>query len=388
MNICIIARGWPSERDPQWGCFERDQALALKELGHKVVVLSVDVRFKTRYKRHFGITKSQHDDIICYNLYAGPFWGVALQRISLSLYKKINGLLFMFLYNKVVKEHGFPDILYAHYLKNSERALFAKRKSDIPVVGMEHWSYLGYEQIDKKLIKRAYSTYCKLDLLLTVSTKLQKNILRQVGIESMVVHNMIGQMFADNLIETRVEQGLFKIISVGSLLPVKGYDILIEAMNIISKDLQNWELIIIGEGPERASLQEAIEKYGLQNNIKLIGRKNKDEIIKRLNESTMYVSSSRSENFSVSIIEALSAGLPVVATECGGIKECLNEKNGLLAPVENACELANAILSMNNNIKKYDRKYISDDCRSRFSPNVIARKLTSIFEDVIKNSKK
>ena len=157
---------------------------------------------------------------------------------------------------------------------------------------------------------------------------------------------------------------------------------------MISKDIPNWELVIIGEGPERGSLQQSIEKYGLQNNIKLIGRKNKEEIIERLNDSTMYVSSSRSENFSVSIIEALSAGLPVVATECGGIKECLNANNGLLAPVENACDLANAILSMNSNIKKYDRKSISDDCRNRFSPNVIARQLTSIFEEVINDSKK
>lgn len=387
MNICIIARGWPSERDPQWGCFERDQALALKGLGHNIIVLSVDTRFR-RYRRKYGITLKEESGIKAYNLYAGFVWGKALSYISPILASKIKQKLLLYLFKEVYKQEVNPDILYGHYLGCCAMALAAKIKYGVPAVGIEHWSKMGFNPIKKSYRLLAESIYPYLDKQLVVSQSLKDNIKRNIGIDTLVVHNMIGQKFADNLIETEVKQGLFKITSVGSLLHVKGYDILIEAMNMISKELPNWELIIIGEGPERASLQEAIEKYGLQNNIKLIGRKNKDEIIKRLNESTMYVSSSRSENFSVSIIEALSAGLPVVATDCGGIKECLNEKNGLLAPVENACELANAILSMNNNIKKYDRKYISDDCRSRFSPNVIARKLTSIFEDVIKNSKK
>lgn len=387
MNICIVARGWPSAKDPQWGCFERDQAIALKSLGHNIVVLSVDARFR-RYYRKYGITKEVHDGITHYNLYAGIWWGSVLRAISVSLHAYIGRRVFYHLFNKALKQEGMPDILYSHYLWCSSMALVVKQKYSIPIVGMEHWSELGYSEIKPKWKKWASMVYQELDLLLTVSTALQKNIKKNIGVNSVVVHNMIGESFAVNLIETKAKNGLFRIISVGSLLPVKGYDILIEAMNMISKDIPNWELVIIGEGPERGSLQQSIEKYGLQNNIKLIGRKNKEEIIERLNDSTMYVSSSRSENFSVSIIEALSAGLPVVATECGGIKECLNANNGLLAPVENACDLANAILSMNSNIKKYDRKSISDDCRNRFSPNVIARQLTSIFEEVINDSKK
>lgn len=70
MKIFFISRGWPSEREPQWGCFERDQALALKKLGHEIVVLSVDARFR-RYYRKYGITREVHDGITHYNLYAG-----------------------------------------------------------------------------------------------------------------------------------------------------------------------------------------------------------------------------------------------------------------------------------------------------------------------------
>ena len=55
MRIFWIARGYPSQKDPQWGCFEKDQAEALRKAGHEVVVLSVDTRFRWYY-RPLGIT--------------------------------------------------------------------------------------------------------------------------------------------------------------------------------------------------------------------------------------------------------------------------------------------------------------------------------------------
>ena len=56
MFILLISRGVPTKRDPQWGCFERDQANALRALGHKVVVVSVDTRFRLFYRK-FGIKR-------------------------------------------------------------------------------------------------------------------------------------------------------------------------------------------------------------------------------------------------------------------------------------------------------------------------------------------
>jgi len=55
MFIALISRGVPSKRDPQWGCFEKDQAEALAATGHKVVVISVDTRFRF-YWRKLGIS--------------------------------------------------------------------------------------------------------------------------------------------------------------------------------------------------------------------------------------------------------------------------------------------------------------------------------------------
>ena len=111
--------------------------------------------------------------------------------------------------------------------------------------------------------------------------------------------------------------------------------------------------------------------------------KTKQEIVNILCESNAFVLPSRSENFSVAVLEALSAGLPVVATLCGGIKECIDEKNGLLVPVEDTNALADAIVNICKNIDNYDRKAIAENCKQRFAPSVIAKQLTGIFEKVV-----
>ena len=61
MYILLVSRGIPSTKDPQWGCFEFDQAQALKSLGHKVVILSVDERIRF-YRRKLGITHAVIDE--------------------------------------------------------------------------------------------------------------------------------------------------------------------------------------------------------------------------------------------------------------------------------------------------------------------------------------
>ena len=69
MYILMISRGVPSAKDPQWGCFEQDQAEALQRNGHKVVVVSVDSRFRW-HLRKIGITHRQKNGINYYN----SFW--------------------------------------------------------------------------------------------------------------------------------------------------------------------------------------------------------------------------------------------------------------------------------------------------------------------------
>lgn len=383
MKIFFISRGWPSEREPQWGCFERDQALALKKLGHEIVVLSVDVRFRW-YSRKYGITKNFQDGITRYNFFAGSIWGRVLISTSISLHVKIRRLFFLYLFKNVIKEEGVPDLLYSHYLQNTSMALAAKQKYGIPVIGIEHWSELGYENIKDGIKKWAQNTYKDLDQLLTVSSALQENILKNFGVNSVVVNNMVGNEFFYKPIEQKEKKVRF--VTTGNLLPVKGFDNLIEAFSRLGLPTDIWELSIIGGGKEHNNLQALINRFHLEQNIHLCGRKNREGVIEKLQNSDVYIMSSRSETFGVAAVEALACGLPVIATDCGGARDFITKDNGLICPVNNVNKLVDAILYMYKYRYDFKRAQIAEDCRKRFSSEAIGKQLEGIFEDVIRKS--
>ena len=101
MNILLFSRGYPSAKDPQWGCFERDQAMALQKLGHKVIVMSVDGRCKF-YSRKPGVTYINDNGIGVYNIYILPFKLLMPLGYKLQLYiwKKIA----LYLFEKYIKQ--------------------------------------------------------------------------------------------------------------------------------------------------------------------------------------------------------------------------------------------------------------------------------------------
>lgn len=385
MKIFFITRGWPNEREPQFGCFERDQALAMNTLGHEIVVLSVDVRFR-KYHRKYGITKEMHGDIPHYNIFAGSFWGKPLRSISMRLHTKVKEVLLLRIFKKAIAHEGMPDLVYGHYLGGCSMALAIKRKYGLPAVGIEHWSRLGFSNIEKAVRKEAARTYPYMDCQISVSSALKDNIKRNIGIETLVVNNMIGTEFH---YEPKARySNKVNFVTTGNLLPVKGFDNLINAFNKLNLPPDTWSLNIIGGGKERANLQQLIDSVGLGENIHLCGRKNREGVIEMLHNSDVYVMSSRSETFGVAAIEALACGLPVIATDCGGARDFVTKENGVICPVNEVDGLSESIRYMMNHYQAYDRTKIAEDCQKRFSSEAIGKQLEGIFEEVLRKSKK
>lgn len=385
MKIFFVSRGWPSEREPQWGSFERDQALALRKMGHQIVMLSVDARFR-KYHRKYGITKEMHGDIPHYNIFAGSFWGKPLRSISMRLHTKVKEVLILQIFKKAIVQEGIPDLVYGHYLGGCSMALAIKRKYGIPAVGIEHWSRLGFSNIEKAVREEATRTYPNMDCQISVSSALKENIKRNIGVETLVVNNMIGTEFHYEPIARYSNKVNF--VTTGNLLPVKGFDNLINAFNKLNLPPDTWTLNIIGGGKERDNLQKLIDSVGLSNNIHLCGRKNREGVIEMLHNSDVYVMSSRSETFGVAAIEALACGLPVIATDCGGARDFVTKENGVICPVENVEKLAECVDYMMNHYQEYDGARIAADCQNRFSSEAIGKQLEGIFEEVIRKSKK
>lgn len=138
----------------------------------------------------------------------------------------------------------------------------------------------------------------------------------------------------------------FTIVSTSSLIPRNGIDVLIEAVGLLPKELL-WNLVIAGDGPEQANLKSQTSNIKHRNRISFLGRVDNQDIPKLLAQADLFVRPSRKEGFGVSFIEAMAAGVPVIATPVGGIPDFITHKQtGLLVPPDDPQALAEAIESL------------------------------------------
>ena len=147
----------------------------------------------------------------------------------------------------------------------------------------------------------------------------------------------------------------FVIGSIGYLYKNKGFDYLINSVKLLTEKNLNPLLIIIGNGPEENELRNWIDQLKLHNNVVLLGEiKNASRLLKAFD---IYACSSTKEGLSYTLIEAMTASLPIVTTNVGGNPELItHQKEGLVIEAANAEELAINILKLKNDsdlAKKY-----------------------------------
>lgn len=142
--------------------------------------------------------------------------------------------------------------------------------------------------------------------------------------------------------ESRTEPAL--LLYVGSLLEYKGPGILVEALSFIRE--QHWHAVLVGEGPLRQSLEEAVKRLHLSDRVSFYGHVSDGNEVRKLlgNARLLVVPSLIPESFSLAGIEALAMATPVVSFGLGGISEWFRDgENGLLSRLGDATDLARQI---------------------------------------------
>ncbi len=167
--------------------------------------------------------------------------------------------------------------------------------------------------------------------------------------------------------------------SLGRLEPQKDYACLVEAAAAVLREFPRARFIVAGEGPDRPALEAAIHAHGLQANFSLIGFCPEPENF--LGALDLYVSSSRWEGLPLAVLEAIAAGVPVVATRAGATAEVVTpNQTGWLAPVHAPAELAACIAAA---LRRPERtRHLAEQARSRlaaFSPVHSAARLDAAF---------
>ena len=159
-------------------------------------------------------------------------------------------------------------------------------------------------------------------------------------------------------------QNDFLLITVGRLISRKG---LPDLINIIySLNRPNLKLIVVGDGPQRPTLEALAKSMGVADRLFFFGHVTDEEKFQLLEISDVYVSSSRHEGFGIVFLEAMASGLPIACYDNGGQADFLkNNETGFLIPVGNKDLLANRILDLYRNVRlkdemsHFNRKYIT-----------------------------
>lgn len=139
--------------------------------------------------------------------------------------------------------------------------------------------------------------------------------------------------------------GVVRLLSIGSVLPVKGYDLLISALARL--DEMPWRLTIAGDRSRHlaaaSQLDADIEAYGLGNRVAVLGAVAPERVIELYLASDVFVLASRFEGYGMALSEAIAHGLPIVSTTAGAIPYTVPPGTGLLVPPNDVAALARAL---------------------------------------------
>lgn len=180
------------------------------------------------------------------------------------------------------------------------------------------------------------------------------------------------------LIDSRYSKFKYRLCCVGTINRRKGQWRVLEVLSKLSSEkLNDIHLSIIGDGPQRDELEMFVAKHGLTDNVSFEGAVDNSEIYKYLAENNIFVLMSDNEGLPISIIEAMRAGLPIIATNVAGIPETIDD-NGFLLDLDN-----DALFKVLDNLDKYDWNNLGNLSRKKFEKEFLFSRMAKDYCDIM-----
>lgn len=203
----------------------------------------------------------------------------------------------------------------------------------------------------------------------------------ELGDRGTVIHNGVdATAFESDPSVERLHDRRY-VAALGRLVPEKGFDILVEAFADIAGEQPDVDLLIAGEGPERPSLDVLIDRLGLRERVRLTGRLDRAGVAALLGGGEAFVLPSRHEPFGIVNLEAMAAGLPIVASAVGGVPELLGDVDGAtLVPPGSPVALAEGMrtaLAIGGRGRSARRHHAR-----RYSWSAVAERYLAVYEGV------
>jgi glycosyltransferase involved in cell wall biosynthesis len=369
LTILVLPGWYPTSREPLAGPFVRDHARAAAEYGHNVVVL-VDDGPRRGVRGLFELPESRDGKLRIVRFDHWPHTGrVAHLPAVLALARKL-------------AREGTPvDVIHAHIHWMGWPAVFAGAILRRPVVISENSTEWPDHAISSRALWQARVAFRRAALVCPVNERLQR------AIESYGLHPRF------RIVPNTVDVGTFhpasgpapatatRLINVALHVERKGLDLLLTAFSKLLGERPALTLDLVGEGPSTPALKSLAAELGATGSVRFRGPLTAPEIADALRDSHVFAFASHSENMPLAVIEALCCGLPVAATNVGGIPEAVGA-DGALTLAGDSDTLAAAIRDVLARYSSFDRRKIAARAAARFSFEAVGGAWDEIYRSL------
>ena len=379
-KILFLAKWYPDKNDPMFGLFIKRHVLSVIEFCKPSVLF---ISSSEKISQKFNVEFELEDNIPTIRVYfKKPRVNIPLFTSFLMLIRYIKANLIGYDFYK--SKFGNPDIVHVNVLSRTGLlALYLKFSEGIPYIISEHWSrYLPINNTYKGFLRKCITKMIvkKASAITTVSENL-KNAMVSHGLNNkyFIIPNVVDvYKFMSRKDVKNIKKRIINI----SCFEDKSKNIsgILRVTEKLSKKRDDFELYLVGDGVDFEQMKKLAEDLKILNKFVFFeGLKENSALIESLGNSDFMVLFSNYENQPVVILESLSCGIPVIATEVGGIPEIISNENGIIVKPKDEETLLKKLDYMLDNSEKFDKEKLRNYAINNFSNKIVGNKFNEIY---------
>lgn len=385
-HILILPKWYPSHNYSSAGIFVKRHALSVAPYTNiSILYLEADPQIK-KWKINRSFEKEDGLDTLRY-YYPKTIFGINILdkiiKLFLYFYCAFQGFLFL------QKNKNKIDLIHVTVLlRTGIFAYFIQLFYKIPYIITEHWTgYLELTNDYKNSFYRKLITprIIKKAKLISPASNDLGNSMKNLGLEGnyFTVYNVVDTSLfrADFNHKNKIKT----ILTVAMLFDRhKNISGIFRVLQRLKKEGYQFQYNILGKGEDREKLEKYKNELGLEKEVNFLGLQSADKVAEYMRTSDFLMMFSNYENLPCVIVEALASGIPVVATDVGGISEMIqNAQLGALVKSKDEEALYLEVKKMLEGNNVFDKKYISNFAQNNFSQKVIGERLKEMYDSII-----
>jgi len=386
LHVLMLPSYYQTAQRPYNGTFFRDWAWALQRAGVRVGVAFVEDRslrtlsLRALRQTHFQVTSEAEAGLPTVRLKG---WNTLAQWTAGGL---VWSRIAQHVIREYMKQHGRPDIIGAQSATWAGHAAWRAHKHwGLPYVITEVNTGFGTGRVRGLQGAASRRAFANAEAVIAISKNLRARLAQFGGARHLeMIPCTVDESYwtPPPAPRTRIP---FTFFAQAHLTPRKGLDILIRAFAARFRGDETVRVVIGGGGAIRQDLEALAKSSGVQSQVRFLDEIPRDAVREAMWAANCFVLPSHAENFGVVLIEALSTGLPVISTRCGGPEDIISDGVGTLLRPGDERGLAEALVAMRDG-PAFDPAAVRNYAIARYGYATVGPQLRDFYCKVLQRS--